>query len=328
MAEKKWPDAPGLSPGYRSLPAPCSLARMEISGGQARLHFFGAAPEPDAPPPAPPSLHRHAHYELVYVCAGELTQHLENGTFKYRRGEACFLNRDTAHYEGLETDCTLIFLNLAPPFAAALFGDTGILPGRAQHASPEICRFLTEDRGPGGEYLDFFGTLALQRADTPPPAQEIFGEIEAALTQKAPGFAFQVQAALLRLFAELENAAHYHLSRMRVDARAQDFILARLLRYMEERQGQVGRREAAELLHYDGNYINSIVRRQTGLTIGQLGRRFRLEAAQRLLRETDLPVAAIIRALGFQNRTHFYRLFAQHTGLTPLEYRVQARGQK
>ena len=73
-------------------------------------------------------MHKHAHYEIVYVARGEMTQHLENGVFRYQQGDACFLNRNTYHYEGFETDCELFFINLAPGFAGGLWSTNDILP--------------------------------------------------------------------------------------------------------------------------------------------------------------------------------------------------------
>ena len=52
----------------------------------------------------------------------------------------------------------------------------------------------------------------------------------------------------------------------------------------------------------------------------------RLDAAARLLAETDTPVTKIALDLGFKASQHFATLFRKHTGRTPTEYR--ARGPK
>ena len=49
-------------------------------------------------------------YELVYVAEGELVQHFETGSFHYLKGDACFLNPNTRHCEGFESDCALFFV--------------------------------------------------------------------------------------------------------------------------------------------------------------------------------------------------------------------------
>ena len=50
--------------------------------------------------------------------------------------------------------------------------------------------------------------------------------------------------------------------------------------------------------------------------------------ARRLLRETDLPITDICAAVGYTNTGHFYRLFEQHTSLSPADYRKLNSGRK
>ena len=49
--------------------------------------------------------------------------------------------------------------------------------------------------------------------------------------------------------------------------------------------------------------------------------RLRMDAARRLLRETDQSVVAIAVAVGYANPSHFAQLFRRETGLSPSDYR-------
>ena len=49
--------------------------------------------------------------------------------------------------------------------------------------------------------------------------------------------------------------------------------------------------------------------------------RLRVAAAQDLLSTTSKGVAEVAREVGYENLSHFYRLFVQHTGLSPGRYR-------
>jgi AraC-like DNA-binding protein len=51
----------------------------------------------------------------------------------------------------------------------------------------------------------------------------------------------------------------------------------------------------------------------------------RLQAAQELLAQTDLPLAAVAAATGFATRTYFLQCFRRAVGLTPGAWRQQAR---
>ena len=110
-----------------------------------------------------------------------------------------------------------------------------------------------------------------------------------------------------------------------MDARSEQFLYARVARYLEAHHGRATREELGQVFHYNGDYLNRVVKKFSGLTISQLGQRLYLAEAKRLLRETDWGISEIISRLGFVNRTYFYRVFQEDTGMTPKEYRARER---
>ncbi len=44
-------------------------------------------------------IHQHDYYELMYVLEGAVEQQIESSTYVYRKGEGCFINRNTKHRE-------------------------------------------------------------------------------------------------------------------------------------------------------------------------------------------------------------------------------------
>ena len=78
-----------------------------------------------------------------------------------------------------------------------------------------------------------------------------------------------------------------------------------------------------EQLHFNTAYYNRLVKKRFGITLVQYIQKKRLAKAKQLLAETNLPVGKIIEKIGYQNRYHFYTLFAREPGMTPIEYRTQ-----
>lgn len=269
-------------------------------------------------------LHKHEYYELVYVLKGEMTQHLENGVFHYHQGDACLLNRNTRHYEGHETDCTLLFLNFAPDFLRKLFGENDILPDTRQFTPGIIQEFLLQnmqsDQELTREYLDF----ARNSGEAPRDASripELLDRMILELLYPGTGFAFRIQADLLSLIAALENPACYTASRIRIGPGSEAFLMARMNGFIEFRHGRTSREELSAVFHYSGDYLNRIARHQTGMTISQLCQYACLREAKRLLQQTDRSISDIIEELGYVNRTYFYKIFKKQFGLSPLELR-------
>jgi len=71
-------------------------------------------------------------------------------------------------------------------------------------------------------------------------------------------------------------------------------------------------------------YLATTFRDKYHCTIGDYLRRLRVEYACRAISETDLSLVDIALAAGFSHQSHFNRIFKQHTGLTPGQYRGAA----
>jgi transcriptional regulator GlxA family with amidase domain len=50
-----------------------------------------------------------------------------------------------------------------------------------------------------------------------------------------------------------------------------------------------------------------------------------LERARRLLAETDLPISEVGARVGYENQSHFTKIFHEATGLTPRAFREAVR---
>ncbi len=322
------PQTNNSEPGERNTPFPFSMAYMNIHGSKdVTFRFLGRSTEPESfPPDIRTGLHRHPHYELVFVLEGEYIQRMENGSFRYRAGDVIFLNRSVCHGESYDSDCVLVFLNLSPDFLESLFQSPAsrLLPEAPQNRQGPIWQFLCDNREKSNarfyrEYLDFFSLGGRERTAV------LLDSITEELSLASTGYGFRVQALLLEFFAVLEDPSLYLLSHIRIDASPQEFLCARVLRYLEAHHGRATRQELGRYFHYNGDYLNRLVKSFSGKTISQLGQHIALQEAQRLLRETDQGVSEIIQGLGFVNRTYFYRIFQQETGMTPGAYRENSQ---
>ena len=77
----------------------------------------------------------------------------------------------------------------------------------------------------------------------------------------------------------------------------------------------------ADRLCITPNYLSSIVRRNSGLTVMQWINRHIIQQAKLQLKYSDLPVWQIAESLNFPNPSFFSKLFKRETSMTPGEYR-------
>ena len=98
--------------------------------------------------------------------------------------------------------------------------------------------------------------------------------------------------------------------------------LARMVSYIEDHlYEKIELADIAEHVNVSRTYASAIFKEELGITISEFILRERMLEAKRLLRETDLTVAAIADRLAFCSQSYFTKNFTETQGMTPVEYR-------
>ncbi|MBC3787310.1 AraC-like DNA-binding protein [Spirosoma sp. LMG 31448] len=77
----------------------------------------------------------------------------------------------------------------------------------------------------------------------------------------------------------------------------------------------------AEQLHLSANYFGDLVRKETGKTAQDFIQATVIELAKEKVFDSRKSLSEIAYEMGFKYPQHFTRLFKQHVGRTPVEYR-------
>ncbi|PEE73423.1 hypothetical protein COM81_28730 [Priestia megaterium] len=73
--------------------------------------------------------------------------------------------------------------------------------------------------------------------------------------------------------------------------------------------------------HISPYYLSRIYKKGTGFSFVEYLNQVRINEAQKLLKTTSLSVTSIAEKVGYENPTHFGRVFKKVTGISPLKYR-------
>jgi AraC family transcriptional regulator len=79
--------------------------------------------------------------------------------------------------------------------------------------------------------------------------------------------------------------------------------------------------ELAALVQMSPYYFASLFKQSTGFAPHQYVTKCRIEKAKQLLKRQELKIIEICQLVGFQNQSHFTRVFRQHTATTPKAYK-------
>ncbi|GLV60295.1 AraC family transcriptional regulator [Dictyobacter sp. S3.2.2.5] len=133
-----------------------------------------------------------------------------------------------------------------------------------------------------------------------------------------------LQAMLLALLFDCKGLYEDYCARQPSSSRSPS-LSTQFLRLLE--QHYLTRRTVqayADLLHVTPNHLSHAISNEMGRNAYDLIVDRLLLEAKKLLSYTDLSVGEVANYLGFEEPTHFTRLFKRKLALTPLEYRHQA----
>jgi AraC family transcriptional regulator len=100
--------------------------------------------------------------------------------------------------------------------------------------------------------------------------------------------------------------------------------LKTVVRYIQTQvQNDLSLRQIANYVGVSPYYLAHTFKATTGLSLHQYVVRCRLEQAQRLLRNTEIPIAAIAYEVGFGSQSHMTTVFRKMLNITPGVYRQQ-----
>jgi AraC-like DNA-binding protein len=107
--------------------------------------------------------------------------------------------------------------------------------------------------------------------------------------------------------------------------RIADPLVAAMLEDLDKRLDQpVTLEELATRSGFSAQHLNRVFRKSLGVTPLQYLMRTRMERAALLLREDSMTVRAIGQQLGFDDPYYFSRVFSQHFGQSPAQFRAAA----
>lgn len=274
-------------------------------------------------------LHRHDCLEIMYVLRGSVTNHVESQIFTYEAGECCIMNKNIRHSEDFTGDFQAVFLMLRDDFIAELLAEYYEMASVS--SEPDDANLVLQLFQDGQNqslqfdkiYLDCFPVI---------PAEEIlektnplFNSILHEIINLQPGSLFYIKGAFSRLLQLMTDPDLFSINRIHSESDHQEYLFSKITHIMKSSHGRCTREELSSQLHYNGEYLNRIIKKYTGKTILEYGQSVYLDEARVLLSNTDKSISSIIDELGFSNRSHFYRLFEKAYGQTPLDYRRQCK---
>lgn len=259
--------------------------------------------------------HRHNFIEVLYVCEGSLTNIIDGKQVVVGSGELLFLNQYT-HHEILpagENDIAINFMIL-PEFFDVAYS----MAGKNNVLADFLVNVLRQDEE-RGEYLHFKVAEVLQ-------IQNLLENIIYSLVTGKGEQSRINQTTMGLIFLYLIDSVQY--VEMRLPNQYENMITMTTLDYIEQKYKTATLTELCDMLHLPMHMLSKMIKKSTGFNFKELLQRKRLNKSVELMCDTDLPIADIIAAVGYENNSYFHRVFKERYQMTPRVFRVKYNKEK
>ena len=253
-------------------------------------------------------LHTHNYVEMVYMCQGQ-THHLINGAdVLLREGELLILNQHATQeiFPAGENDIAVNFIIWPQFFDTALQ-----MIGEDDSPIRDFLVGCLRGNSSGMSYLHFEVADVL-------PIQNLLENLIWTLVNRQTNKRSINQLTMGLLFLQLTN----HTETLRADPNfADQQLMLRVLRFVEEHYRDGRLQDIADELHYDQWWLSRTIKRCSGKSFTELMQDKRMNQAVFLLRTTGMKVSEISSSVGYENISYFHRIFRQRYGVSPHKYR-------
>lgn len=253
--------------------------------------------------------HTHNYVEVIYMCNGQTKHYINGEEVLLKKGELLFLGQDAIQeIEPAQKDDIGVNFIILPEFfdqSLKMIGD---------ETNP-IREFIIECLK--GNSSNKVGYLHFKVADVI-PIQNLVENLIWTIVNNQQNKRSINQITMGLLFLQLLN---YTDKVVIGNQQTNDDLVFTILRYVEENYKDGELSSLAATLHFDLYWLSRYIKKQTGKNYTELVQQKRLQQAVYLLNNTNMSVADIGNAVGYDNLSYFHKLFRKQYGVSPKKYR-------
>lgn len=250
--------------------------------------------------PCDDQLHRHSFFEVVYVTRGSAVHYLGAEAMHIRKGDYFIIDTGSAHCYRETQDFEIVNCLFLPQYVDSALTNC---PSLSALLSNQVLRFSvpvnirTADRvyhDDSGEVLRLITAM-----------EEEYHAAQTGYMELLRCYLTQILVLAVRASDVAENQKPHNAT-------------AAMAEYLRRHYTEpLSLEEMSLALGYTPQYLSSLFRRDTGMTLREYLQRFRVEEACRLLREKDLRLSELAQAVGYSDGKHFAKVFRRCKGVSP-----------
>ncbi|QNK56301.1 AraC family transcriptional regulator [Paenibacillus sp. PAMC21692] len=259
-------------------------------------------------------LHRHKYFQLYYITKGKLKHRINGQEFELIKGD-------------------MFAIPPYVPHSVVASGSAGCEAYEIEFL-PELINQQFSSDVDAGSFMDF---MYIEPFMVVQPRLSLSGKVEIDIEnllnefmqefrEKKSGFELMVKSIMLRLLVLVSREAALQAPPKEELADKHRESVRRVIEFIESHYAEkIGLEDAVRVSLMSHSYFCSVFKRMTNKSFIRYLNEFRVSKAKEYLKKTDNKVIDISIRTGFDNVTHFNRMFKQLTSMTPNEYKQICR---
>jgi AraC-like DNA-binding protein len=261
-------------------------------------------------------LHKHTYIEVDYVHRGCCTYYIDNETnaFQLKEKELCIVNQNVVHGIEIQGEDPIVIKCMIPFEYIEIdqfpkLGQEVVVMNFLRHAmnenitKPAYLIFRIEDT----EYME-----------------ELIYHMFCEFLEKPYGWRRAVKNHLSNLFLYLMRVKEEELVQA-VEMEEENLNITKVLDCIRKNYQYITLRDLAKDFHFHENYLSRMIKQHCQMSFRELLCEIRIKEAKKLLMDTELSVTEISARIGYHKPNFFFKLFKDHCGKTPIEFRNECR---
>ncbi|MDO4378389.1 MAG: AraC family transcriptional regulator [Erysipelotrichia bacterium] len=259
--------------------------------------------------------HNHDYVEVIYVCSGSITHHLDKQVLCLHEGSLLFLNKAIYHsIENTGENDLGINILLSDDFISQL------LPKLSKQSiiTQFLMRSLNKQSTP--EFLHYWVGDNI-------PMQGILSNLVYSLSGNHhinPTIIPDNFALLLNYLTLYDEA----LKNSTLFQNQEDLFIIYVNEYINNNYRTATLVELAKNTGYSEGYLSRYIKKLFGKTFVTILKEKRISVAEELLLTTSMSIHEIINQVGYDNRFYFNEMFKEKYGMSPLKWKKHRHEEK
>ncbi|RRJ66653.1 AraC family transcriptional regulator [Paenibacillus oralis] len=249
--------------------------------------------------------HFHSEYEIYYLFSGSRYYFIKDRTYAVQPGDLVLIGSDEVHKTSDKSSPSheRILLYFRPSYFAALDEEDRELLLSAFSQDSPVLRLNLQERL---------------------KVEELLLSLLEELMEKPPGYGLHIahMAAELLLFTARTLQKREAVPAVEEEPSAMQRKITEIVRYINAHYGEPLDLDGLSARFYiSKSHLSRVFKETTGFGFAEYVNLTRIKEARRLLQDTELSITEISIATGFNNFSHFGKMFKKTTGLSPRLYR-------